>query len=168
TVRSLTGVLTDARSGKPISRGTVVITFDDGYLDNHTVAAPILKKYEMPATLFLPTAYIDRAEAQWIDQVYTAFAFRTVNELAIDHGGRTTIFDLHQEGARSSAYEIVCRSLLSADPGARRNLLEDVRKQLQPSQSPPQLTMSWSDVQSLIRNCPGFEIGGHTVEHTDM
>lgn len=168
TVRSLTDVLSDVRSGRPITRGTVVITFDDGYLDNLTVAAPILKKYEMPATLFLPTAYIDRAEAQWIDQVFTAFTFRKVNELTLGHGGRTTIFDLQQANDRQSAYGILCRSLLSADPGARRDVLEDVREQLQPSQSPPRLTMSWSDVQSLIRNCPGLEIGGHTVEHTDM
>ena len=28
--------------------------------------------------------------------------------------------------------------------------------------------MSWDDVRTLLREHPGFEIGGHTVEHTDM
>lgn len=37
---------------------TVVLTFDDGYLDNYINAWAILKKYRFPATIFLPTAYI--------------------------------------------------------------------------------------------------------------
>jgi peptidoglycan/xylan/chitin deacetylase (PgdA/CDA1 family) len=38
--------------------GYVVITFDDGYLDFHTNAFPILQKYHFPATVFLPTGFI--------------------------------------------------------------------------------------------------------------
>ncbi|MGB3300876.1 MAG: polysaccharide deacetylase family protein, partial [Phormidesmis sp.] len=43
---------------EPIKRGTVAITFDDGYRNNLTVAAPILAKYDLPATLYLATNYV--------------------------------------------------------------------------------------------------------------
>ncbi|GBF35523.1 polysaccharide deacetylase [Desulfocucumis palustris] len=41
------------KRGRPLPKKPVVITFDDGYLDNYTYAFPILKKYGMTATVFV-------------------------------------------------------------------------------------------------------------------
>jgi len=38
--------------------GTLSITFDDGYLDNIRIAAPILRKFRLPATFFVATGFI--------------------------------------------------------------------------------------------------------------
>jgi peptidoglycan/xylan/chitin deacetylase (PgdA/CDA1 family) len=48
-------------SGARDARKKVVITFDDGFRDFYTDAAPILKKYGLNATMYLPTAFIDQA-----------------------------------------------------------------------------------------------------------
>ena len=44
---------------KPIPEKSVVITFDDGSIDNYTNAFPILKEFNMKATMFIISSYLD-------------------------------------------------------------------------------------------------------------
>jgi peptidoglycan/xylan/chitin deacetylase (PgdA/CDA1 family) len=153
------------RDGRSIADGTVAITFDDGYRDNLTVAAPVLARLGLPATLFLPTGYIDRGETQWVDQAYTAFKRATRREFAWGDGQRR--FDLGNPGDYRDAYHLVCEALLVAGPGDRRQLLARLRESLAPDAAPPRLTLTWEEVRALIGTCD-MELGGHTVEHTDL
>ena len=52
--------------------GALAITFDDGYADNLAVAAPILQRYGIPATVFISTGYLD-GRCMWNDLVIEAF-----------------------------------------------------------------------------------------------
>jgi len=45
----------------------VVITFDDGTADFVEVAVPILEKYQLPATLYLATDFVERGISFWDD-----------------------------------------------------------------------------------------------------
>jgi len=147
--------------------GTVAITFDDGYLDNLDVAAPILERYNFIATLFLPTKYIDRGETQWIDQVYSAFKFRT-NKI-LEWGLASIVrYNLNQTNQFEMAYKAVCKDLIIANPEKRHELLEDLKNQLTPDKLPPRLTMTWDDIKTLQKDYKCFQFGGHTLEHTDL
>ncbi|MEW6523123.1 MAG: polysaccharide deacetylase family protein [Bacillota bacterium] len=46
-----------------LEAGTAAVTFDDGYQDNYTQAYPVLKEFECPATLFVPTRFVECAGA---------------------------------------------------------------------------------------------------------
>ena len=46
------------KEGKKIPRKSVVITFDDGYVDNYLNAYPVLKKYKSPAIIFIPSSHV--------------------------------------------------------------------------------------------------------------
>ena len=55
--------------GKPLPRNAVAITFDDGYLDGHARALPLLKRHDAKAIFFVPTAYIGERRLFWWDRV---------------------------------------------------------------------------------------------------
>ena len=48
---------------------TVCLTFDDGYADNYKKAFPVLKKYNIPATVFVATSFIDTPKYLDINQI---------------------------------------------------------------------------------------------------
>ncbi len=73
TVVSMARLL-EAREGRrPLPAGAVAITFDDAYLDFAEHAWPILRRYGVPATLFVPTAFPGHPErAFWWDRLHHA------------------------------------------------------------------------------------------------
>ena len=147
--------------------GTVCITFDDGYLDNFTIAAPILEKYRLPATVFLATGYIERCETQWADLLHWMFQCRTRDELTLPEIGLPGT-NLRTRRGRISARNTIHPRLLEAKYDARASLLQEIEEQLRPAGSPPRLTLSWDEVRALQRRYPFFEIGGHTRFHIDL
>jgi peptidoglycan/xylan/chitin deacetylase (PgdA/CDA1 family) len=57
SVLPLSEQVAGARAGKDLG-GTLSITFDDGYFDNSEVAAPILRRLQLPATFLVTTGFI--------------------------------------------------------------------------------------------------------------
>jgi peptidoglycan/xylan/chitin deacetylase (PgdA/CDA1 family) len=53
--RSMVDAARGAEGAKPI----VSITFDDGYADNHEFALPLLRKYRLPATVFITAGLVE-------------------------------------------------------------------------------------------------------------
>jgi peptidoglycan/xylan/chitin deacetylase (PgdA/CDA1 family) len=56
-VMRLSDQLEGCRRGLDMGR-TLSVTFDDGYADNSMVAAPIMRKFGIPATFFVTTGFI--------------------------------------------------------------------------------------------------------------
>jgi peptidoglycan/xylan/chitin deacetylase (PgdA/CDA1 family) len=82
-----------------IKKPTVVITFDDGYQNNHDHAFPILKEHQLPATFFLNTGLIDSDKTVWFCRLHAAIEMTDLDSL--EWNGET--FDLTNIPSRANA-----------------------------------------------------------------
>lgn len=55
--------------GVPLPPNPVMLTFDDGYVDNYQVVVPILEKYDFPATFYIVTDLVGTPEYMSWDQI---------------------------------------------------------------------------------------------------
>jgi peptidoglycan/xylan/chitin deacetylase (PgdA/CDA1 family) len=161
TVLGLETLVARAREGG-IPRRAVAITFDDGYRDNLTHAAPILRRHGLPATFFLATGAIGTGEALWFDRL--AAAFRDTGEPMLKAPWDEAL-PLDDEAARLRALE---RSLayLKEQPEDRfRAALDRLLDALAPTAegSLKDLMLSWDEVRTLA--AMDFSMGAHTVSH---
>ncbi len=62
-IASLSEAVDFATAGEPLPPNTVVLTFDDGFADFYSEAAPILRRAGLPATVFLPSGFCGRTNA---------------------------------------------------------------------------------------------------------
>lgn len=140
----LADVVKGLTDGTPLPTRGFCITFDDGYLNNAQVAAPILKKLGIPATFFVTTGFIDGTTRLWVDRFETAFTALP----------------------SSSETDATVRSRLKRlPPQERETILREMEERAGTASlvHPLHRPMTWEDVRSLVRD--GFEIGAHTVTH---
>jgi hypothetical protein len=63
---TLLDVYTYLQTGKPLPAHPIILTFDDGYVDNYQFAFPILKKYGMLGTFFILSGPIDNGNPNYL------------------------------------------------------------------------------------------------------
>jgi peptidoglycan/xylan/chitin deacetylase (PgdA/CDA1 family) len=78
----------------------VALTFDDGFQNNYSVAFPILRELDLPATIFLATDFVDSDETPWFCRVNDALS-RTSKE-RLEWDGQT--YDLSTARSRAETH----------------------------------------------------------------
>jgi peptidoglycan/xylan/chitin deacetylase (PgdA/CDA1 family) len=151
--------------GRHTRRGTaLLLTFDDGYLDNLTVAAPVLSAHGVRGLFFLVTGFLDDPwQVPWWDRI--AWLVRHCR-------GRTLVLE-PPTGLSLSIDEGSCeavtrrlirlhRYLAPADAAAMLEALERCAGASLPA-SRNRLLMGWDEARRL--RALGHDIGAHTCTH---
>lgn len=161
SVVPLAGALADLTAGRPLPPRAVALTFDDGYLDNATFAAPVLAAAGLPATFFLVPDFLSGTADAWWERLGQAFAHATAPELRWE-GER---FDTSDPDVRRASMARVAEQLKTVDARRRGEAITELADRLA-SEVPAakrRLFMDWDEAASLTR--AGHDIGSHTCDH---
>lgn len=137
----------------------VSITFDDGYANNLTVAAPILQARRLPATVFIATGYIGQG-CMWNDTVIESVR-RAGERLDLRDLGLAE-FALSDVNARRSAISDILGALKHRAPDERLACTELIAQRVDLSK-PSGLMMTEEQIRAL--SAFGIDVGAHTVTH---
>lgn len=152
---------------KDVPENLLVITFDDGYRDNYLHAFPVLKKFSVPATIFLATAAIGTDVMLWHDLVFSAFRETKMTYL---QGGKIGLPDqsLKNVSEKLNAQTDILRFLRSLDDETRDDYVQRLREVLQVTEpaKAPSLMLNWDDVRTMHKH--GISLGSHTLTHPIM
>ena len=150
-----------ARQGA-VPRNALALTFDDGYRDNLSHAAPILAQHRLPATIFLATGYIGTPDMPWFDHVALAFKLSRRKDVTLPGFPPQR---LATEGDRLTALGRALAWLKTLSDEERRRAVKELVADLRPHRTdgPKRLMLDWGEVDAL--RGLGFSVGAHTVTH---
>jgi peptidoglycan/xylan/chitin deacetylase (PgdA/CDA1 family) len=182
--------LAQAAEGRTLERGTVAVTFDDGYADTLTFARPVLESHRLPATVFAVSGALESGATFWWDRLERVLLRpgRLPEVLSLEIGDQTLSFPLgrwaylgeeqferlrgwvtsipEDPTPRHTAYRAIWQRLRVLPADAREELLRALEAQASALASLPSGTRSLRvDELRELAGSPFVEIGAHTVRH---
>ncbi len=165
TVVSLEQYLNDPGSFQT-RRRLATVSFDDGYKDNIEFAAPILKKFNCPASFYVVSGCIENNIPTWtyiLDNI-----FQKTKQAGID-----LHYDFVPEKFKNISLELITPGnqiikdikiwLKKISNQQRLLILREISEQCNDVPLPVNKMMSWNDVREL--DLDGFVIGSHSHTH---
>jgi len=152
---------------RPLPANSVVITIDDGFKDNYLYAFPLLKKYGIPATIFLATEPIERGELLWFDEL--AYRLWHARSGKLEIGGLGSICLYNSGPAREVEISRCIDAMIGYSPQAREPILREVQRRTGiniPSDLPRRWMLNWNEIREMRRY--GIRFGSHTLDHTAL
>lgn len=134
------------------------ITFDDGYADNATIAAPILADHGVQATFFVATGFLDGGR-MWNDTLIEAVRRMPPGTLNLGISGIDPIRVSSSD--RETAVGAVISSVKHLPHSERAKVVSEVAAGCECL--PDDLMMTSAQVKAL--SDAGMEVGGHTDNH---
>lgn len=146
-----------------------VITFDDGWLDNYVHAFPVLRRYDVPATIFLPTGVIGTTRWFWPEQL--GWISRRFATLPIDRkarildslrGGDSWFNGIACNMEAGQLEELIerCKAVPHDQLGELLGRLADEMEVRLPCE---RLVVNWDEVRDMAAAKISF--GSHSVNH---
>jgi peptidoglycan/xylan/chitin deacetylase (PgdA/CDA1 family) len=142
----------------------LIITFDDGYLDNYEIAYPLLRKHGLTAVMFVTAAFMGERRLFWWDRLACAAKTASKRAAAIDQPIRFSI-DLDSFPSSQDAARHLIHTAKTLSEDAKELFIKRLASALEAAfvVSDTGMTMSWDHLRDMAAG--GIEIGAHSMTH---
>jgi peptidoglycan/xylan/chitin deacetylase (PgdA/CDA1 family) len=141
----------------------VLITFDDGYLDNYEIAYPILRSHGAQGVFFLATSMVGSCEIPWWDRI--AYLVKTARKRQFTlHYPAELFVDLDKIGLEKSLIAIL--KFYKLPNNTNPDLFIQELAEAAGGDAPPgtlRRFLNWDEAREMIAG--GMAIGSHTHSH---
>lgn len=77
-------VIEATKGGAPLPDNAVLLTFDDGYIDNYTFAFPVLEEFGFQGSFFIPGKTFTTHQLLDVNKIHYILASADIKELVVD------------------------------------------------------------------------------------
>jgi peptidoglycan/xylan/chitin deacetylase (PgdA/CDA1 family) len=149
-------------SGK--RKAFALITFDDGYIDNYSIAFPALRQYGLSAVFFLPTSFVGSTDIPWWDEI--AYLLRSAAGRTIKLNSSSQPFVIERDNTEPCIRRVL--SFVKSRPMPLVDQVEEIRHACGGQESPNlsngrRLFLNWDHAREM--RSAGMDIGSHTHTH---
>ena len=154
---------------KKLPKKSFIISFDDGFENNYSVAIPILKKLNIPAVFYLSTDFVENNSMSWIDKVEYCFENYDFN-LSLPWRSKSILLN---NGKKKIKYLDEIRKIVKSNKKIDVNkFVKNIFNQTGIKLKNKLFTkidkkLSWDQVKK-INKLDLFTIGGHSHEHVSL
>ncbi|MDB5104273.1 MAG: polysaccharide deacetylase family protein [Fibrobacteres bacterium] len=155
------------QEGRPYPPHSFAITFDDGFWNNLSVAAPILKDLGIPAMFYVTSGFVEDNAMSWIDRIEECIEAASPDAVKLPWRKEPDRLRNREEGI---LFLDEVRRKVKGDPAVDVDaLIADIARQCGmpapiSSASPLDRKMTWPEVRELAGG-DGFTVGGHSHRH---
>ena len=176
-VVSLPDIVGEIRDKGRLENDSVAITFDDGYESFYRLVFPLLRKYDFPATVFLPTDFVGSQRVFWWDEllqiVFCAIPERKSEPFLIPLIGERLARQFCSVGNNVKSKRDFLESLefylRSIEDGQKEEKIKNLKEILVPGQdvnSASPKTLTWDQIAEMVGE--GIHFGSHTCSHLNL
>lgn len=151
--------------GRRVPRRAVLVTFDDGYEDNHRLAFPVLRELGVPAMFFVSTGHIDSGRPYAYDWVVHMVCATAARRIALPALGIDAPLPEGIAGRRRFAAELVDR-IKGLDADGQERIVAALERAWDMPRAQPHpgcRPMGWDQLREM--RAAGMEVGSHGITH---
>lgn len=160
---SETDIIHSVNNRKKLPDYSIWITFDDGYRDIYTRAFPILKKYKIPATVFITTGFINKTIIPCKDYIAYAVRMRGMEEIKHSIDEKVEILPLGNKEEQNNTIKRLCGVLENKSRFEQEYLKKLIELFKVKIEDIPDIFLRWDEIKKMSQD--GLSIGAHTVTH---